>query len=89
MRLASRVVAAAHVEAEVKTSSKQAVAVDDPLLTSAEACEYLNVSDRWLRRAVEYRRIEVVKLGGRMGKSHFRKSVLDEFIEQNTLAAEG
>jgi len=60
----------------------------DPLLTSAEACEYLNVSARWLRRAVEYRRIEVVKLGGLSGQSHFRKSVLDSFIEQNTLAAE-
>jgi excisionase family DNA binding protein len=60
----------------------------DPLLTSAEACEYLNVTPRWLRRAVEYRRIEVVKLGGPAGQSHFRKSVLESFIEQNTLAAE-
>lgn len=60
----------------------------DPLLTSAEACEYLNVSPRWLRRAVEHRRIEVVKLGGLTGQSHFRRSVLDNFIEQNTLAAE-
>ena len=60
----------------------------DPLLTSAEACEYLNVTPLWLRRAVEYRRIDVVKLGGLSGQSHFRKSVLDDFIEQNTLAAE-
>ena len=35
------------------------------LLTEQEACEYLNVGPRWLKRARDQRRIEFVRLSSR------------------------
>ncbi len=34
-----------------------------PPLTRAEAAEYLNVSPRWIKRAIEERRLPYLKLG--------------------------
>lgn len=58
------------------------------LFTFEEARAYLNVSERWLRRAVDERRIEFVKLGGKTGHLRFRQSALDALIENSAVSAE-
>lgn len=56
----------------------------DDLLTTPEAASYLNVTDRWMRRAVADRRVPFVKVGRLL---RFRRKALDEFIAANTVEA--
>jgi len=51
-------------------------------LTIAEAAEYLNVSPRFLRRLVEERRIEFVKLGHHV---RVERAALDRFVMSGTV----
>jgi excisionase family DNA binding protein len=49
------------------------------------AAQYGNISVRFLRRLTHERRIEVVRIGGRV---RFRKSALDAFLAAGTRPAE-
>ena len=61
------------------------VAVSDRLLTPDQVCERLAVTPRWLKRAVQERRIERVKMGE---LNRFRESYIDGLVE-NGLPLEG
>ena len=50
----------------------------DPLLTVAQAGEYLGTGERFVRRLVTERRIPYVKLGKYV---RFERSALDAFVE--------
>lgn len=50
------------------------------LLTPAEAAQYLNVTERWIRRAVAERRIDFVKVGKLL---RFRREDLALFVVEN------
>ena len=56
---------------------------NDRLLSVTEAAEYLNVGERFIRRVVADRRLPFVKVGKYV---RLKKSVLDAFIEANTVA---
>jgi excisionase family DNA binding protein len=51
----------------------------EELLTVAEAAEYVNLTERWLRRAIFEGRIETVKLGRLV---RIPRRALDELIEE-------
>jgi excisionase family DNA binding protein len=68
----------------VTTKSKPAI--EDPFFDVAEAAAYLNQSDRWVRRQVEEDKIRYVKMGKFL---RFRKSWLDEYVEEHTVTPEG
>lgn len=51
----------------------------DPLLTVPQVAERLNTSDRYVRRLIEERRIEFVRIGR---KIRIAGSVVDAFIER-------
>lgn len=53
----------------------------DRLLTPQEVAELLDVTERWLRRALAEGRLEVVKVG-RLNR--FRSSYVERFIAANT-----
>lgn len=55
------------------------------ILTFQEATNYLNVSKYWLRRAVRNKKLKYIKVGHLV---RFKKSDLDEFIEENTFRVE-
>lgn len=57
-----------------------------PLLTSQEAAQYLNVTERWLKRAVAERRITYVKGIGH--GSRFDPDALDRMVAEHTVEAE-
>jgi len=52
------------------------------LLTVPETAEYLNVTERFIRRLVYERRIEYSKLGKHV---RFTTQALDEFVKQGTV----
>jgi excisionase family DNA binding protein len=56
----------------------------DPLLTPTQVCDWLGVTPRWLRRALERRQLEVVKLG-RLNR--FPESTIRQLIADNTRSA--
>jgi excisionase family DNA binding protein len=56
----------------------------DPLLTPDEVCERLNVTRRWIRRAIENDYFPVVKIGG---FNRFPESGVEAYIEANTQPA--
>ena len=58
---------------------------DDPVLDVAQAATYLGQTERWVRRSVEERRFKFARLGRRLA---FRRSWLDEYVEQQTVAPE-
>jgi excisionase family DNA binding protein len=53
-------------------------AADDPLLTVAQAGEYLGTGERFVRRLITERRIGYVKLGKYV---RLQRSTLDAFID--------
>jgi excisionase family DNA binding protein len=59
-------------------------APSDQLLSVPEAAEYLNVTVRWMRRAIAEKRFAYVKVGANV---RIYKSVLDTYIEENTVDA--
>ncbi len=70
------------------TTSKH-VAMDDrrdPLLTVAQAGDYLGTGERFVRRLIAQRRITYIKLGKYV---RLQRSTLDEFIEAGRVASEG
>ena len=58
----------------------------DPLLTVAQAGDYLGTGERFIRRLIAQRRIAYVKLGKYV---RLQRSTLDEFIEAGRVAGEG
>ena len=64
----------------LKIGLTEAVGRSRRLYDLAEACDYLNTSERHLRRLWQERRIAVVKIGR---KIRFDECDLEEFIEQN------
>ncbi len=58
----------------------------DPLLTVAEAGDYLGTGERFVRRLIAQRRITYVKLGKYV---RLQRSTLDQFIEAGRVAGEG
>ena len=58
----------------------------DPLLNLQEAAEYLNTTQRWMRRSVGERRIRFTRLGRRLA---FRRSWLDHYVESQVTEPEG
>lgn len=51
------------------------------LLSFEEACEYLGMTEHWLRRRVFRNEIRYAKLGGLL---RFDPAWLDEYIDENT-----
>lgn len=58
----------------------------DPLLTVAQAGDYLGTGERFIRRLIAQRRITYVKLGKYV---RVQRSTLDDFIEAGRVAGEG
>ncbi len=58
----------------------------DPLLTVAEAGDYLGTGERFVRRLIAQRRITYVKLGKYV---RLQRSTLDQFIEAGRVVSEG
>src|SRR3712207_861425 len=58
----------------------------DPLLTVAQAGNYLGTGERFIRRLIAQRRIAYVKLGKYV---RLQRSTLDEFIAAGRVASEG
>ena len=58
----------------------------DPLLTVAQAGDYLGTGERFVRRLIAERRITFVKLGKYV---RLQRSTLDEFIEAGRVPSEG
>ena len=58
----------------------------DPLLTVAEAGDYLGTGERFVRRLIAQRRITYVKLGKYV---RLQRSTLDQFIEAGRVTSEG
>lgn len=56
----------------------------DPLLSLEDAAEYLSVTKRWMRRAIQERRIRTTRLGRRV---YFRLSWLEEYIDSQASEA--
>ncbi len=54
------------------------------LLTLKQAGEYLNVSQRWMRRTVEERRLPFVKQGKLL---YFHQADLDAYLSANRVEA--
>jgi excisionase family DNA binding protein len=52
------------------------------LLTVAQAAEYINVSQRWIRRAIFEGRVEVVKLNRLV---RIPQEALDELVAQGRI----
>jgi hypothetical protein len=58
----------------------------DPLLNIPDAAEYLNQTERWMKRAVEHRWIPFVKMGGQInGKIYFLQSDLDAYVASRVI----
>lgn len=58
----------------------------DPLLTVAQAGDYLGTGERFVRRLIAQRRITYVKLGKYV---RLQRSTLDDFIEAGRVASGG
>jgi excisionase family DNA binding protein len=58
----------------------------DPLLTAAQAGDYLGTGERFIRRLITQRRISYVKLGKYV---RLQRSTLDAFIEAGRVTSEG
>ena len=58
---------------------------DDPLLTVAEAGDYLGTGERFIRRLITERRITYVKIGKFV---RLQRSALDAFIEAGWVVTE-
>ena len=58
----------------------------DPLLTVAQAGEYLGTGERFVRRLITERRIAYVKLGKYV---RLQRSVLDDFVEAGRIHSQG
>jgi excisionase family DNA binding protein len=70
----------------VSTKSNASVQVDDPFYGVEKAADYLGQTERWVRRQVEEGKIRYSKMGNTL---RFRKSWLDEYIEETTVMPEG
>lgn len=71
----------------VTTSERMAPSErNDPLLTVAEAGDYIGTGERFIRRLIAQRRITYVKLGKYV---RLQRSILDEFIEAGRVTSEG
>jgi excisionase family DNA binding protein len=70
----------------VTTSERMAASErNDPLLTVAEAGDYLGTGERFIRRLVAQRRITYVKIGKYV---RLQRSTLDAFIEAGRVTSE-
>ncbi|WP_341272899.1 helix-turn-helix domain-containing protein [Blastococcus saxobsidens] len=71
-----------------RTTSERAALAHrhDPLLTVAQAGDYLGTGERFVRRLIAQRRITYVKLGKYV---RLQRSTLDDFIESGRVASEG
>jgi excisionase family DNA binding protein len=70
----------------VTTSERMAPSErNDPLLTVAEAGDYLGTGERFIRRLIAQRRITYVKLGKYV---RLQRSTLDAFIEAGRVTSE-
>ncbi|RBY84918.1 excisionase family DNA-binding protein [Blastococcus sp. TF02A-30] len=58
---------------------------NDPLLTVAQAGDYLGTGERFIRRLIAQRRITYVKLGKYV---RLQRSTLDAFIEAGRITSE-
>ena len=58
--------------------------MEDQWFTVPEAADYLGVSERWMRRQIDARKISFNKLGAVI---RFRQSVLDELLDQGEFPA--
>ena len=58
---------------------------NDPLLTVAQAGDYLGTGERFIRRLIAQRRIAYVKLGKYV---RLQRSTLDAFIEAGRVKSE-
>ena len=58
----------------------------DPLLTVAEAGDYLGTGERFVRRLIAQRRITYVKLGKYVSP---QRPTLDQFIAAGRVSSEG
>jgi len=70
-------------------ATSEQVALDerhDPLLTVAQAGDYLGTGERFIRRLIAQRRISYVKLGKYV---RLQRSTLDAFIEAGRVTSEG
>jgi excisionase family DNA binding protein len=70
------------------TTSEQVAlnARHDPLLTVAQAGDYLGTGERFIRRLIAQRRITYVKLGRYV---RLQRSTLDAFIEAGRVTSQG
>jgi len=57
----------------------------DRLLTPDEVCERLNVTKRWIRRAIEDKLFPRIKIGG---LNRFPQSGVEAYIKEQQRAAE-
>ena len=70
-----------------RTSERAALdGAHDPLLTVAEAGDYLATGERFIRRLIAQRRITYVKLGKYV---RLQRSTLDDFIKAGRVSSEG
>jgi excisionase family DNA binding protein len=61
---------------------------DDPLLTPEQAAHQLGKGVRYVRRLIQERRVDYVKLSdGRNGPVRIRQSALEAYIERCTVRA--
>lgn len=66
-------------------STKSKPKVEDPFFDVAGCAEYLNQTERWVRRQVNEGRIRYTRMGNLL---RFRKSWLDEYVEEHTVTPE-
>jgi excisionase family DNA binding protein len=71
-----------------RTTSEQVALTErhDPLLTVAQAGDYLGTGERFIRRLIAQRRITYVKLGKYV---RLQRSTLDAYIAAGRVASDG
>ena len=57
------------------------------LLTREEACQWLSVSPRTLRRLIHDKRLDVVRVGTGAGSVRFTERALEDYTRRNTTRA--
>lgn len=67
------------------TAASKGSLTESPLLTKVEAADYLNVSERFVKRLVFEKRIPVHKLGRHV---RIRQADLDAYLEANRVEPE-
>lgn len=71
---------------KAKAPSRSKPKVEDPFFDVAGCAEYLNQTERWVRRQVNEGKIRYTRMGNLL---RFRKSWLDEYVEEHTVTPEG